>query len=444
MKRVFTLLFTLAATIAFAEGYQVNLQSARQAGMAHTGTAMKLGAESMHFNPAMLVYMDNSVDLSAGMSGVISKVKYRNNDGYKASTDNPIGTPMFVYAGFNIFTDRLAAGLSVTTPYGNSLDWGKDWAGADVVQDIALKSFVFQPTVSVKIIDGLSFGAGLMVATGDFSLSRAMMPKGAMVAIGQMVGQGAQFPASEYADVIPASATLSSDAKTAVGFNLGLSYIFSDKLTIGVSYRSKMMMKVTKGDARIDYASRKVEDVLGMVPTFPKLNEGTFTAELPLPSNFNIGICFTPSERWSVSYDMQFVGWKAYDELDVNFTENVLSGYNINAKKNYKNTITYRLGAQYTATDRLKVRLGAYYDETPVRTAFYNPETPGANKMGLTTGLSFEPYKNLMIDFAFTFIKGFERSGTYSYKNGLGQPSTFGGKYKSTAYIPSLGLRFGF
>ena len=31
---------------AFAEGYQVNSQSARQEGMGHTGTALKLGAES--------------------------------------------------------------------------------------------------------------------------------------------------------------------------------------------------------------------------------------------------------------------------------------------------------------------------------------------------------------------------------------------------------------
>lgn len=40
------------ATGVNAEGYQVNTLSARQMGMGHTGTGMKLGAESQFFNPA--------------------------------------------------------------------------------------------------------------------------------------------------------------------------------------------------------------------------------------------------------------------------------------------------------------------------------------------------------------------------------------------------------
>lgn len=439
MKKVFTLLFTLALTTAFAEGYQVNLQSAKQAGMAHTGTAMKLGAESMHFNPAMLVYMDKSVDLSAGISGVMAKVKYSDDMGYNASTKNSMSTPMYVFAGFNVIKERLAVGLAVTTPYGSALDWGNNWKGADVIQNISLRSFVFQPTASVKITDGLSFGAGLMISTGSFSLSRAMLPAGALSAMNP-----GMFPPAEYGDVIPASAKLSGSAKTAVGFNLGLSYVMNDKFTIGVSYRSKMLMKVDQGEAEINYASKVIEGALGALSTFPKLNEGTFNAQLPLPSNFTVGLTYCPTERWVLSYDMQFVGWKAYDKLNVKFTQNVLQGYSINAPKNYKNTIIYRMGAQFVATERLDVRFGAYYDETPVRSNTYNPETPGANKMGLTAGLSFEPYENLYIDFAFSFIKGFEKYGTYTYTNGLQQVSTFEGNYKSTAFTPSLGLRFAF
>jgi long-chain fatty acid transport protein len=63
-------------THAKAEGYLVNAQSAKQSGMGHVGTAMKLGAESMHFNPAGLVFMNKSIDLSVGVSGVFSKGKY--------------------------------------------------------------------------------------------------------------------------------------------------------------------------------------------------------------------------------------------------------------------------------------------------------------------------------------------------------------------------------
>ena len=36
----------------WAEGYQINTLSAKQEGMGHVGVAMKLGSESMIFNPA--------------------------------------------------------------------------------------------------------------------------------------------------------------------------------------------------------------------------------------------------------------------------------------------------------------------------------------------------------------------------------------------------------
>lgn len=449
MKRIFTIALTTLVTAAMAEGYQVNLQSARQAGMAHTGTSQKLGAESMHFNPAALVFMNNSVDLSVGASGVISKVQYENDKGYKAATDNPISTPMSIYAGFTIFKDRLAAGLAVTTPYGSSLDWGKQWLGATTIQDISLRSFVFQPTVSVKIIEGLSFGAGLMVATGNFELSRALMGDAQFQSLGNNPALATYKPLiNSIAGSVPVSATLGGDSKTRVGYNLGLFYQPCEKISIGLSYRSQIKMKVTAGDAQINYASSEIQALLktlgNMVPSYaiPPMDQGTFAAELPLPSNLTLGVSYTPNDRWLVALDLQRVGWKAYDQLAVSFNEKALEIDDIVSPKNYKNTMIYRLGAQYSATERFDVRFGAYLDETPVRSNNYNPETPGANKMGLTCGFSFTPYKNLFIDFAFSFIKGFERNG--SYTNPLNSQDVFAGKYKSTAYTPSLGIRYSF
>ena len=64
-SRHIILAMTLLAGIcqAKAEGYQVNTLSARQLGMAHTGVAQKLGAESMIFNPAGLGFSSKTLDL---------------------------------------------------------------------------------------------------------------------------------------------------------------------------------------------------------------------------------------------------------------------------------------------------------------------------------------------------------------------------------------------
>lgn len=450
MKKIFTTAVALLGAFSLlAEGYQVNLQSTKQTGMGHVGTAMKLGAESMHFNPAGMVYMTESVDLSAGASAISAKVKYTTPNGSTAKTDNPLSTPIYFYAGFNIYEGKLAAGISVTTPYGSSLDWGTNWAGATSVQSISLKSFVYQPTVSVKIVDGLTFGAGLMVATGDFTLSRALMSAAKFQYIGTLpIPQPYKDLIAQYKGLVPASAELGGTSSVRFGYNLGLMFDPCEKVSIGVSYRSKIKMQVDKGNATLTYASLAIEQMLSalgqMNPalSIPPLDQGTFDASLPLPSNFNIGVSYKATERWLFALDAQFVGWKAYDRLKVTFTENVLNGYSIDTPKDYKNTISYRFGAQYVTTDRLTLRGGVYFDETPVRSAIYNPETPGNNKLGFSLGLTFEPYKNFCIDFAALYINGIARNG--SYTNPLDPNDVFAGKYKSTAFSASLGLAYKF
>lgn len=414
---------------AMAEGYQVNLQSAKQAGMGHVGVAMPLGAESMHFNPAGLTSMKGSIDLSAGASGVFTNAEYQNGD-IKAKADNDVSTPMYAYAGFRIY-DNLAAGISVTTPYGSGLNWGKNWVGAHLVQDINLKSFSIQPTIAYRPIEGLSFGAGLMIMTGDVSISRALLPKGAL---------GALNP--DLKDVVPVSASLSGKSKLGVGFNVGVMYDINEKFTVGASYRSKVKMKVNEGTAELSYASEAIKKLLEASGKVPPLDQGTFAAQMPMPSNFNIGVTYRPTDRWTVSGEVQFVGWAAYDSLNIKFSENVLGGYDIKAEKNYKNTRIYRIGTEYKTTERLDLRLGAYFDESPVRSDLYNPETPGMNKLGLTCGFSFRPTPRLSIDGAFTYTHGFKRHGSYPDPASSGK--VFEGEYKVSAYTPTLGLSYTF
>lgn len=454
---IWALAFVLSSS-AFAEGYQVNVLSAKQTGMGHVGTGMKLGAESMHFNPAGLVWLDNHMDISVGVSAVAAKAKY-SHDGYSAKTDNPLSTPLYAYAGYKIY-DNLAAGISLTTPYGNGLKWPKNWAGVNLIQDISLRSYVLQPTVSYKITDKLSIGVGLMLAIGNVNLSRALMSTADFQMIGTIIGQ---LPLPEeqkkyFVETIrdnkfpPASATLDGKAGVRAGFNVGVLYDISDKVSVGVSYRSRIKMRVKEGNASLDYANRTVEELMGalgkLAPMFavPKYDQGTFRAELPLPSNTTIGVSYRPTDRWQLALDLQYVGWNAYDSLNVFFNEPELGISPIKAKKDYKNTIIARIGAEYKATDRLDVRAGLYFDQSPIRKNNYNPETPGMNKIGMSAGLSFEPYKNLQFDFAFLYIQGIGRDGSYTYNNIVipTQVDTFSGHYTSSAITASLGVSYKF
>lgn len=424
---------SLMSLASFAEGYQVNMLSAKQSGMGHVGVALKLGAESMHFNPAGMAFMEGAADFSVGASGIFSSAEYTNGS-YKAKTDNDMSTPLYAYAGFRIY-DNLKAGISLTTPYGSGLKWANDWKGATLVQEIALKSFVFQPTISWKIMDNLSIGGGVMLAYGNFSLSRALLPAGTLAAI---PGFG-----PDYADVVPVSAKLSGKSSVRVGFNVGAMWDINDQVTLGASYRSKVNMEVDKGNAELIYASEAVKNAISSL--VPPLDQGTFASQLPLPANLTVGVGYKPQDRLQLALDLQLVGWDAYQELDVQFTENVLNGYNIKASKNYRNSFAARVGGQYALTERFDVRAGVYYDQTPVKSDFYNPETPGMDKIGTSVGFSFRPFTGFSIDVSALYIAGLGRDGSYTYVDPLSKKEVvFSGHYSTKAFAPTIGISYNF
>ena len=186
MKKLFLVLAAAAiASGAYAEGYQVNNLSSKQNGMGHVGTAMKLNSESIWFNPAAASFQSTQFDFSVGVTGIDSKATYTTLPDYTGKTqsrhftsDNKIATPLYAYFNYKPL-DWMSVGLAFNTPFGSSMNWGDNWAGAQLVQSINLKAYNLQPTVSFKICEYLSVGAGLMMTWGKFDLSRSMLPVGA-------------------------------------------------------------------------------------------------------------------------------------------------------------------------------------------------------------------------------------------------------------------------
>jgi len=463
-----------ACPLLFAESYQVNTLSAKQLGMAHTGAGIKLGSESMHFNPGGLGFLDKKLDISAGATFIMPEVEFHGSQG--KTVNEKLGTPIYVYVASRL-TDWLSVGWSFTTPYGNSADYGKNWEGAGLLQDISLSVYALQPTAAFKVRNDISIGVGPAIYFGSFEQSKALVRPGALggyrgLATGlNQLGQAYGNPQyvgyatavngiiDKYENNSAVSATFSGDADVAVAANVGILYdLIPNKLALGVGYRSEAKMKVGNGKAKVNYAGGAQADIATLnqiitaanaaanlgVPnvTIPPLEKDAFTAELPLPANLNTGISFRPTEKLLLAFDWQMVFWDAYEDLTLAF-DNL--GTQV-SKKNYHNTDAYRLGAQYTVIDQLDVRLGVYYDETPVDDDYLTPESPSTNKLGTTIGLSFRPMPNLSIDASFLYSNGSgdlgrdATSGSNPDKAGDG----INGRYEVHAFVPSVGLNFNF
>ena len=145
MKKITAFFAAIATTFSlYAEGYQVNSLSARQNGMGHTGTALKLGAESMIFNPAGMGFLDKKVDFNGSFTAIMSTCKAVTPDGKEFKTDSPASTPLSFNLGFSIY-DNLKAGVSFYTPYGSNINWTDNWAGALLNQKVKLSIYTVQP-----------------------------------------------------------------------------------------------------------------------------------------------------------------------------------------------------------------------------------------------------------------------------------------------------------
>ncbi|MGN1238092.1 MAG: OmpP1/FadL family transporter, partial [Muribaculaceae bacterium] len=228
MKKISMMLGALlVAASANAEGYQVNTLSARQLGMGHVGVAMKLGAESGYFNPAGMAFMDKTVDISAGMTATMPTCTASAPDGKEWETDNKVSTPLYVYSAFRVY-DNLKVGISINTPYGSSINWTKDWAGAELSQRVSLKTYSVQPTVAWRITDRIAVGAGLMIAWGSVDLDKGLVSGASTDML--LAAQGVPYT---FGNTTPASVNLKGTAKVALGYNVGIMVDVTKNLTVG-------------------------------------------------------------------------------------------------------------------------------------------------------------------------------------------------------------------
>jgi long-chain fatty acid transport protein len=404
MKKLtlFVFIVAICTWAAFAGGYQVRLQGQKQTGMGLVGSPFALGASSIFYNPGGLSFMETKFSFSVGVSGIMSNAIFQKDaTNYQARTDNPLSTPFYIYGAGKI-NDKLSIGLGIYTPFGSTAKWADDWAGRYLIQNISLSAIYIQPTISYKFNDIISVGAGFVYAYGKVDMNKAVF-----------------FNENSTAEL--------SGTTGNIGYNIGVMVRPIEKLSIGIDYRSKIMMNIEGGDATF-----KVPESLST--TVPENNK--FDASLPMPANLDIGIAYAFNEKFTLSAELNYVMWGVYEDLTFTFEkQNELLG-SVNPRK-YKDTFIGRIGGQYTLNDMFTFRAGAYYDPSPTNDDYFNPETVSLNTVAWTLGVSIVPVKNLSIDLSYLQLHGLETEKSYV-------PDNFSGTYKVITAIPGLGVSYNF
>ena len=390
--------------MAFSQGYQVNLQGQVQQGMGSAGTGLAQDASSLFFNPGGASFVHRN-EISVGTTITMARGAFlEHNTSATANTVSPVSTPFTAYGLFQVKdSSKLKLGLAVYTPFGSTVEWEENWTGRFAMTRLQLMAIFFQPTVSYQITDRIGFGAGFVYSYGKVNLQRDLP---------------LLFQNGEYASVELAG------TGHGFGYNLGLYVKATDWLSIGLTYRSQVNMKLNSGTATFTVPA-SVED---------KFPSGDFVSTLPLPQVATLGIGVTPTENLSIALDVNYVGWKAYDTLAFDYATNTESLEDTKSPRNYKNTFAFRLGAQYAIGEKLKIRAGIGYAVSPVQEGYVTPETPDANRINYTLGVGYTFAKKFSIDVSFLYTEA-EREDTNLETN-------LSGTFKTKVLAPGLSLSY--
>ncbi len=410
MKKLLIIsVFLLGFSTVFAGGYRVALQGQRMLGMAHAGLSVFENSETAFFNPAGISFLDDKFTVAFGVSGILSSVKFQNEMyNWTAQTDNPVGTPFYLYMTYQA-KENISLGLAVYTPFGSSSVWN-DWQGSQIVNDISMKVFYIQPSIAYKFSDMFSASASLIMAYGEISYNKNIN----------------RYLVDEQGN--KTYAQLNSGTVGAAGYALSLAFKPTDKVSMGLNYRSSVTLDAKYGKAEFEN-----------VPAFLKntLKTGAFSAKLPMPAELGVGISVKPMDKLLLAFDYNYTYWSIYKELKIEFKNGLPPSV---SNKSYKNTSTFRFGAAYQLNDKIAVRAGYYYDQSPATEGHFSPETPSLDSDNFTFGVGYKMNK-LAIDLSLLYVKGKERTD-YTFVNGEGSAYRFGGTYVSNAIIPGIGLTY--
>ena len=165
------------------------------------------------------------------------------------------------------------------------------------------------------------------------------------------------------------------------GISIGFLYDLSDRVTIGASYKSKQYF----GDLKYNLSEGAIDTTLvGGVP-FPG---GTYILDLDFPQQAAIGIALRASEALTLSADLKWINWSdTMDKLSVQGPD----GFDFAMDPGWDDQVVYALGAAYQLNDRLALRVGFNYAESPIdeNNAASNLILPGIVEDHYTLGVDY-------------------------------------------------------
>lgn len=394
----------LDCTAAQATGFFVNQQSVRGLGRVNAGVAAAADdASTVYFNPAGLPELP-----AAGGTGnrrnmvtvglhLIRPSYHFSNQGSVAATPGTAYEPV-PYAGANSggsppilpvvdlyltrrITERGYIGFGANSPFGLSAKYDADWFGRYDAIEASLRTINLSLVGAYEINDYISIGGGIDVQYAKTRLTSA---------IPNVLVLGGPSAATD------ARSEVTGDTWTP-GFNLGLMLKpFGDTDTrIGLTYRSGFTHDL----------SGEVETT-GFSGPFAAFNEeADVNADLKLPAIASLGLYHNIKRQngkaLALFGQIDWMNWSRFDEIRIRYKDGRPDQIR---PENYRDTWSVSVGADWSLSEKLVLRGGLRFDQTPTVDSDRDTIVPDETRYWLGLGVTYRSSENLSFDVAFTHV----------------------------------------
>jgi long-chain fatty acid transport protein len=406
-----------ASSSAFASGFALLEQSGSRLGTAFAGTAAAADdASTIFFNPAGLAKLEG-VQLLVVASGVSISSEFNNSGASQPALGQPLGGEGGDAGDWNAvpalylalpINEQFAFGFGVNAPFGLKTEYDNGWMGRFQALNSEVKTYNYNPSLSWRVNDQLSFGVGANYQRIQAELTNSLNYTAIVAQVLQGQVAAGTLPASQLQPLITANAGL--EGNTVVrgddagwGFNVGMLYEFSADTRVGLAYRSGVDYTL-EGSVRFTPPTAQntfgAAIIAGASAAGQQLSNGPVKLDLELPDSATASF-YHRMGKVELLADVAWTNWSSIQELRIVRT----NGTELSVTpERWEDTMRYALGATYQISDAIKLRGGVAFDETNVPDSTRTARLPDEDRKWVALGAQWNPGGSFVVDVGYAHL----------------------------------------
>ena len=383
-------------TILCAGGFQLTEMSAKKLGQANAGAAAYGDdATTIFFNPAGLVKLE-SKQVSTNIAAVNIEADFD-----KTSATDVIGNPITGGEGGDIGElgiipatffaspgDNFSWGIALHAPFGLTTNYDDDSVFRYQADETAVTIIDINPAIAWELSENFAVGFGLDIQymhvelTGSIDFGAVCL--GATMDPALCGGFG----------LLPQQADGTSNVSGdgfAFGWNMGLMWDATEKLTIGLSHRSSVEHEL-EGDAEFT-------NVPVLFTGMGLFQNGEIFADFDSPELTMLAAKFDLNDKWTLAGDISHSKWSNFEELRIRYASPTQPD---SAESfDWENVQRVSVGVEHHYSDDWTFRAGFAADESPINEAERSVRLPSADRKWYSLGTSYQWSDKTSIDLAY-------------------------------------------